>query len=219
MPMRPRSGSAFAVRQRKSWSSSSAEGFLKETTWTPCGLTPDMTCSIARVLAGRVHRLEDDEQRVAVARPEQLLRVGELARCPREAVFRLAPRARRGSGPRSPGRRSSPGPAANAGGSPGRTTSCSRSRLRRSTLSPFAIGAIIAPASAALLQPEVPRAVPARGVGADACDSRLGRRRPRSGAFVRPRCHTSFGGGLRRAAAPDEPRGSCGTRLVSRVSA
>ena len=31
-----------------------------------------------RVLAGGVHRLEDDEQRVAVARPQQLLRIGEL---------------------------------------------------------------------------------------------------------------------------------------------
>jgi hypothetical protein len=30
------------------------------------------------VLAGSVHRLQDDEQRVAVARPQQLLRLGEL---------------------------------------------------------------------------------------------------------------------------------------------
>ncbi len=35
------------MRQRKSWSSSSDEGCLNETTWTPCGLTPVMTCSIA----------------------------------------------------------------------------------------------------------------------------------------------------------------------------
>ena len=33
-----------------------------------------------RVLARRVHRLEDDEQRVAVARPEKLLGVRELRR-------------------------------------------------------------------------------------------------------------------------------------------
>ena len=46
MPMRPRSGSARDVRHRKLWSSSSAEGVLNETTWTPCGLTPDMTCLI-----------------------------------------------------------------------------------------------------------------------------------------------------------------------------
>jgi hypothetical protein len=48
--MRPRSGSERAMRQRKSWSSSSAEGFLNETTWTPCGFTPDITCSIAESL-------------------------------------------------------------------------------------------------------------------------------------------------------------------------
>ena len=50
MPMRPRSGSALEMRQRKSWSSSSADGFLNETTCTPCGFTPDMTCSIAESL-------------------------------------------------------------------------------------------------------------------------------------------------------------------------
>ena len=47
MPIRPRSGRAFEIRQRKSWSSSSEDGALKETTWTPCGLTPVITCSIA----------------------------------------------------------------------------------------------------------------------------------------------------------------------------
>ena len=47
MPIRPRSGAAFEMRQRKSWSSSSADGFLNETTWTPCGFTPDITCLIA----------------------------------------------------------------------------------------------------------------------------------------------------------------------------
>ena len=46
MPMRPRSGRHFCVRHRKSWSSSSADGALKEYTWQPCGLTPDMTCLI-----------------------------------------------------------------------------------------------------------------------------------------------------------------------------
>ncbi len=34
------------MRHRKSWSSSSAEGALKEKTWQPAGLSPDMTCSI-----------------------------------------------------------------------------------------------------------------------------------------------------------------------------
>ena len=38
------------MRQRKSWSSSSAEGCLNETTCTPCGLTPDITCLITESL-------------------------------------------------------------------------------------------------------------------------------------------------------------------------
>ncbi len=46
MPIRPRSGRALLMRHRKSWSSSSLEGCRKETTWTPCGFTPDITCSI-----------------------------------------------------------------------------------------------------------------------------------------------------------------------------
>ena len=46
MPIRPRSGRHRMYRQRKLWSSSSAEGFLKLKTWQPWGLTPDMTCLI-----------------------------------------------------------------------------------------------------------------------------------------------------------------------------
>ena len=41
-----------------------------------------------RVLARRVHRLEDDEQRVPVARPQQLLRFGELRAPTRDRVLR-----------------------------------------------------------------------------------------------------------------------------------
>ena len=48
--MRPRSGAAFEIRQRKVWSSSSADGFRNEITCTPCGFTPDMTCSIVESL-------------------------------------------------------------------------------------------------------------------------------------------------------------------------
>ena len=50
MPIRPRSGSAFEMRQRKSWSSSSLDGFRNETTCTPCGFTPDITCLIVESL-------------------------------------------------------------------------------------------------------------------------------------------------------------------------
>jgi hypothetical protein len=89
MPTRPRSGSAFDVRQRKSWSSFSDEGFLNETTWTPCGLTPFITCSIAESLPAASHRLQDDEHRVAIACPEQLLRVRELSDAPLERLLRV----------------------------------------------------------------------------------------------------------------------------------
>ena len=58
MPMRPRSGSRFWQRQRKSWSSSSTVGVLKGWTSTPCGFTPLMTCLIVPRLTGGVHRPE-----------------------------------------------------------------------------------------------------------------------------------------------------------------
>ena len=44
MPIRPRSGAARWVRQRKSWSSSSVDGCLNDVTWQPCGFTPESTC-------------------------------------------------------------------------------------------------------------------------------------------------------------------------------
>src|SRR5262245_33804764 len=50
MPIWPRSGSASEIRHRKSWSSSSLDGFRNETTCTPCGFTPDMTCLIVESL-------------------------------------------------------------------------------------------------------------------------------------------------------------------------
>ena len=50
IPMRPRSGAFFWMRQRNVWSSSSLEGPLNDTTDTPCGFTPVMTCSIVESL-------------------------------------------------------------------------------------------------------------------------------------------------------------------------
>ena len=41
-----------------------------------------------RVLAGRVHGLQDDEQRLPVTRPQELLRVGELLDAARERFLR-----------------------------------------------------------------------------------------------------------------------------------
>ena len=50
IPMRPRSGAFFWIRQRNVWSSSSLEGCLNDTTDTPCGFTPVMTCSMVESL-------------------------------------------------------------------------------------------------------------------------------------------------------------------------
>ena len=74
MPIRPRSGSDFAVRHRKSWSSSSADGALNEKTWQPCGLTPGHDVLDRAVLAGRVHGLEDEQHAPLVLGVELLLR-------------------------------------------------------------------------------------------------------------------------------------------------
>ena len=48
--MRPRSGAFFWIRQRKVWSSSSLDGLLNDTTDTPWGFTPDITCSMVESL-------------------------------------------------------------------------------------------------------------------------------------------------------------------------
>ena len=52
-------------------------GALNEETSQPCGLMPDMTCLIVAVLAGGVHRLEDQQQRPAILGVEPLLQLGE----------------------------------------------------------------------------------------------------------------------------------------------
>ena len=78
MPMRPRSGRAFEIRQRKSWSSSSDEGLPERDDLDALRIHAGHDVLDRAVLAGRVHRLEDDEERVRVARPEQLLRLREL---------------------------------------------------------------------------------------------------------------------------------------------
>ncbi len=50
IPIRPRSGAALLMRHRNVWSSSSLDGCLNETTCTPWGFTPDMTCSMVESL-------------------------------------------------------------------------------------------------------------------------------------------------------------------------
>ena len=77
MPMRPRSGRHFDVRHRKSWSSSSADGALKEKTWQPCGLTPDITCLIVPSLPAASIAWKISSTRPAVLGVELLLQLGQ----------------------------------------------------------------------------------------------------------------------------------------------
>ena len=77
MPMRPRSGRSRVVRHRKSCCSSVGLGCLKLKTWQPCGLTPGHHVLDRAVLARRIHRLEDQQHRIAVGRIQQLLRRAE----------------------------------------------------------------------------------------------------------------------------------------------
>ena len=88
MPMRPRSGRAREMRHRKSWSSSSEDGCLNEDDLHPLRVHARHHVLDHGVLAGRVHRLQHDEQRVAVARPQQLLRLGERGDPARDGVLR-----------------------------------------------------------------------------------------------------------------------------------
>ena len=65
MPMRPRSGSATMLRQRKSWSSSLVDGCLNDVTSQPCGLTPSNTLLIAESLpaASMPWKISSSDQR------------------------------------------------------------------------------------------------------------------------------------------------------------
>ncbi len=56
----------------------------------PPWFTPDITCLISRpVLAGRVHTLEDEQQRVPILREQQLLKVRKAADALRQMLERL----------------------------------------------------------------------------------------------------------------------------------
>ena len=72
--MAPSSGSAFEHRHRKSWPSSSAEGLHPAAL----GIHARHDVLDGPVLAGRVHGLEHDQERMSAVRPQQLLRCGEL---------------------------------------------------------------------------------------------------------------------------------------------
>ena len=77
MPMRPRSGRRLATRHRKSWSSSSRVGALNGMDLAALRIDARHHVLDGAVLAGRVHRLENDQHRPAVLRVEPLLQLGE----------------------------------------------------------------------------------------------------------------------------------------------
>ena len=91
MPMRPRSGSARQWRHIQSWSSSSSDGCLKDTTWTPCGFDAAHHVLDRAVLAGRVHRLEHQQQRAPVLRVQLVLLFRKPADAFGQALLRLGP--------------------------------------------------------------------------------------------------------------------------------
>ena len=77
MPMRPRSGSAMAVRHRKSWSSSSRARRLEGVDLAALRVDARHDVLDRAVLAGGVHRLEHRQHRPAVLGVELLLQVGK----------------------------------------------------------------------------------------------------------------------------------------------
>ena len=140
MPMRPRSGSAFEVRQRKLWSSSSDGRLLEREHLDALRVHAGHHVLDRRVLAGGVHRLQDHEDRVAVARPQQLLCVGELLDATRDGVLRPLLELVRREGRELRAARPTRVSVGDARRWPGSTTSCWRSLVCVSTGLPLVVG-------------------------------------------------------------------------------
>ena len=77
MPMRPRSGSATVLRHMKSWSSSCVRRLLERGDLAALRVDAVEHALDRAVLAGRVHALEDQQQRPAVLRVELFLKIVE----------------------------------------------------------------------------------------------------------------------------------------------
>ena len=77
MPMRAALRQRLGVRQRKSWSSSSLLGGLKRMHLAALRIDAGHHVLDRAVLAGRIHRLEDQQHRPAILRVELLLQLGE----------------------------------------------------------------------------------------------------------------------------------------------
>ena len=116
------------MRHRKLWSSSSAEGVLNETTWTPCGLTPDITCSIALSLpAASIACKTTSSEYVSLAQSSSC--ASESSSTPRASTAFASAFSSAWESPRSPGRRSSRDRGRRGAAlCPGVTISCSRIR-------------------------------------------------------------------------------------------
>ena len=78
MPMRPRSGKQRAVRHKKVVIELLVAWLLKRVDLTACGVNAREHRADRAILARRVHRLKDDQQRVCVAGVEDALEVVQL---------------------------------------------------------------------------------------------------------------------------------------------
>ena len=78
MPMRPRSGRSRVVRQRKSCCSSVGAGVFEAEHLAALRIDARHDMLDRAVLARRVHRLEDQQQRIAVGGVEKLLLLAQF---------------------------------------------------------------------------------------------------------------------------------------------
>ena len=78
MPIRPRSGRQRVVRQRKSCSSSVGARVLEAEDLAALRIDPGHDVPDGAVLAGRVHRLKDQQHGIAVGRVEKPLQRAQL---------------------------------------------------------------------------------------------------------------------------------------------
>ena len=78
MPIRPRSGSTHVVRQRKSCSSSFGAGLFEAENLAALRIDPGHDVPDGAVLAGRVHPLKNQQQRIAVGGVVKVLQRAQL---------------------------------------------------------------------------------------------------------------------------------------------
>ena len=73
MPIRPRSGRSRVVRQRKSCCSSDGAGMLEAEHLAALRIDPGHHVLDGAIFSGRIHRLKDQQNGMAIGRVEKLL--------------------------------------------------------------------------------------------------------------------------------------------------